>query len=57
MKPIEEHLADFLLMHRDPRFRDYRRRCLAHWRESYGEAVAAKVEAMVRERWDPKAKR
>lgn len=57
MKPIEETLADFLLQMRDPCMRDYRRRCLEFWREHYGQVIAAKVEAMVRERWNAKPKR
>lgn len=56
MKPIEEHLADFLLLMRDPWMKDYRRRCLEHWREHYGLVIAAKVEAMVKERWNAKSK-
>lgn len=55
-RPIEEHMADFLILMRDPRMKDYRRRCLAYWREHYGQAIAEKVEAMVRDRWDSKAK-
>jgi hypothetical protein len=51
LKPIEDHLADFLLLMRDPRMKDYRRRCLEHWREHYGQVIAAKVEALVRDRW------
>lgn len=57
MKPIEESLVDFLLLMRDPRMKDYRRRCLEHWREHYGPVIAARVEALVRERWSPKPKR
>ena len=57
MKPIEESLADFLLLMRDPRMKDYRRRCLEHWREHYGQVIAARVEDLVRERWSPKPKR
>lgn len=56
MKPIEEHLADFLLLMREPGMKDYRRRCLEHWREHYGPVIAAKVEAMVKERWSAKSK-
>lgn len=56
MKPIEESLADFLLLMRDPRMKDYRRRCLEHWREHYGPVIAAKVEAMVKDRWNAKSK-
>jgi len=54
--PIEERLADFLILMRDPRMKDYRRRCLEHWREHYGQVTAAKVEAMVTERWNAKPK-
>lgn len=52
--PIEERLADFLLLMRDPGMKDYRRRCMALWREHYGQVTAAKVEAMVTERWNAK---
>lgn len=55
-RPIEEHMADFLLLMRDPSMKDYRRRCLEFWREHYGPAIAEKVEAMVRDRWGAKAK-
>ena len=57
MKPIEETLADFLLLMRDPGMKDYRRRCLEHWREHYGQVIAARVEALVRELWSAKPKR
>lgn len=53
-RPIEEHLADFLLSQKGDALKDYRRRCLAHWRAHYGEAIAVRVEAMVRERWEKK---
>lgn len=56
LKPIEDHMADFLLLMRDPGMKDYRRRCLEHWREHYGSGIAAKVEAMVKERWSAKSK-
>lgn len=56
MKSIEETLADFLLLMRDPRMQSYRRRCLEHWSARYGPVIAAKVEAMVRERWNAKPK-
>lgn len=56
-KPIEEHLADFLLLMRDPRMKDYRRRCMVLWREHYGQATAAKVMAIARERIAAKEKR
>lgn len=54
--PIEERLADFLILMRDPRMKDYRRRCMALWREHYGPVIAAKVEAMVKDRWNAKSK-
>jgi hypothetical protein len=54
-RSIEEHLTDFLLLQRDPRLKDYRRRCLEHWREHYGPATVAKVEAVARERWKVKS--
>ena len=50
-RPIEEHLADFLMTQKGPAFKDYRRRCLIFWREYYGEQVAMRVEAIVRDRW------
>ncbi len=53
-KPIEEHLADFLLTQKSPGLADYRKRCLVFCREYYGEQVAMKVEAIVRERWGAK---
>lgn len=56
-RSIEEHLADFLLLMREPGMKDYRRRCLEHWREHYGPVIAARVEALVRERWSSKPKR
>lgn len=57
MKPIEEHLADFLLLMREPGMKDYRRRCMALWRERYGQATAAKVMAIAKERIGAKEKR
>lgn len=44
-------MADFLMTQKGPAFKDYRRRCLAFWRNHYGEQVAMRVEAIVRERW------
>lgn len=49
-------MADFLLLMRDSGMKDYRRRCLEHWRERYGPALSEKVEAMVRERWNKSPK-
>ena len=48
--PIEERLADFLILMRDPRMKDYRRRCMALWREHYGQATADKIMAIAKER-------
>ena len=44
-------MADFLMTQKSPGLADYRRRCLIFWREHYGEQVAMRVEAIVRERW------
>lgn len=50
---LEEELADFLIRHhREEVYRSYRIRCLKFWREHYGDAVADKVEKIVRERWN-----
>lgn len=53
-KPIEEHCADFILLHRGEAFKEYRKRCLEYWREHYGDRMADKIEAMVKERWGKK---
>jgi hypothetical protein len=56
-KPLEEHMADYLLLMRNPRDpnnfwdRRYRRQCLEFWRERYGAEIADKVEAIVKKRW------
>ena len=52
--PIEQHLADFLLMHPGKEYSDYRRRCLKLWREHYGEVITAKAEKIVKERYKPR---
>lgn len=54
MKPIEEHLADFLMANPGPAFLSYRRKCLDLWREKYGAAVVARVENLVAKRWQKK---
>lgn len=52
MKPLEEHLAAYLLsLQRGPWLKAYCRECVAIWRETYGDKVASKVEKLVRERW------
>jgi len=53
-KSIEEHCADFILLHRGEAFKEYRKRCLKYWREHYGVRMADKIEAMVKERWGKK---
>ena len=54
-KPIEQTLAEYLLnLSRGSWTKDYNRRCLAMWRETYGETVAARVEKIVREKWGEK---
>ena len=45
---LEEHLADFLIDQEKLGLRDYCRKALEHWREHYGEDVAAKVEAILK---------
>lgn len=51
-KSIEEHMAEYLLgLARGPWTRSYNQRCLAMWREQYGDRMAARVEAIVTERW------
>ena len=55
MKPIEEHLAEFLLgLHRGPEIGSYCRRCFTLWEQKYGKAIAARAEKIVRERWKDK---
>jgi len=39
-EPLETHLAYFLKNIKTP---EYRRACLKHWTEHYGEKVVAKV--------------
>ena len=54
-KPLEEHLADFVLMMRNHPL-SYRRECLQLWREKYGDQVAMRVEKLVRDRWKEPAR-
>lgn len=42
-KPIEEHLADFLVDQYNLGLKDYCRRTLEHWKLHYGEAMAMKA--------------
>ncbi len=53
-KTLEEHMADFLLSQKGDEFRNYRKRCLEHWQEHYGEKVAATVEKLVKGKWNAK---
>jgi len=51
-KSIEEDLADYLLsLQRGGWTAAYNRACLKLWRETYGDRVAERVEAIVRQRW------
>lgn len=44
-------MADFLVTHHSgPQWLKYRRACLEHWRQHYGEQVAERVEKLVRAR-------
>ena len=51
-KPLEEHLADFLLgMHsRGTLSRSYYQACFRIWVETYGQVIAEKVRSIVKER-------
>jgi hypothetical protein len=51
LKALEEHLADFLMANPGQAFLPYRRRCMEFWRRHYGDAVASRVEALVKSRW------
>ncbi len=51
-QPTVAEAADFILKHhREPVFRDYRRRCLADWRAKFGDAFADAVESTVKQAW------
>ena len=50
MKPIEEHLANYLLgLQRGPDIGRYFRSCLNLWEEKYGKLVAQRAEKILRE--------
>lgn len=52
MKPIEQHLAGFLLsLQRGSWTKAYNLQCLALWKEKYGDQVVARVERLVKEKW------
>jgi hypothetical protein len=49
---LEAHLSDFILRCcKGHQFKEYRKRCIDHWREIYGDVVADKVTAEVKARW------
>lgn len=51
MKPIEQHLAGYLLsLQRGSWSKGYNRQCLALWKEKYGEQVAMRIERLVKEK-------
>ena len=51
-KPIEQHLADYLLgMHKDSRTKEFMRRNLVFFKEKYGERVARQVMELIRGKW------
>lgn len=51
MKPIEHHLAEYLLgLQRGPWLKGYARQCFAIWRERYGEHVVLRVKKIVKEK-------
>jgi hypothetical protein len=50
-KSLPEHLVDFLAANPGPQFLAYRRRCLAHWIEHYGESVVEEVKKLAEKRW------
>lgn len=52
MKPIEEHLAGYLLgLQRGSWTKAYNRQCLELWRKQYGDRVADRVSKIVAEKW------
>lgn len=51
-KPIEEHLAEYLLgLQRGSWTSEYNRQCVALWRKTYGNKVAERAEAIAKSRW------
>lgn len=51
-KELSEDLASYLLgLARGQWSRSYNQRCLAMWRETYGEKIAQRVESLVKSGW------
>ena len=51
-KPIEEHLAEYLLgLQRGSWTPQYNRECVKLWREVYGDKVAERAESIAKSRW------
>lgn len=51
-KPIEEHLADYLLgMNKASRTKEFMSRNLSAIKETYGERVARRVMELIRGKW------
>jgi hypothetical protein len=50
IRPIEDHLAEFILGHEAEHYAAYRRRFWAFVAAHYGEPMAKKVAAIVRAR-------
>ncbi len=51
MKPIEEHLAEFILgMVRTSDWRRYVKECLALWEKEYGQRTAERVRSIINSR-------
>lgn len=46
-KPLEEHMADFLIDQKKLGLDAYCRRCLEFWKTEYGEDTARRVEALI----------
>ena len=51
-KPLEEHLAEFLLgmYNRGTLSRSYYQACFRTWSETYGPVIAEKIRTIVKER-------
>ena len=51
MKPIEEHLAEFVLgMVRTNDWRRYVKECLALWEQTHGQRTAERVRSIINAR-------
>lgn len=49
---LEQQLADYLLsLVKGSWSNQYNQECFAMWRERYGERIALRIEAIVKERW------